>query len=142
MSYQVLPLDDDMVWTKATSENGEPFEIGIRKSEEVMREESQDHVQTSPGWFTYNVYWPVDGQTWKAVNKVDQQRLFISRYRLYHTPNDVYKYRLEFTNIGGFQFAFVDQNGLRLELHTPTLKTYAFRYNSSRPTIVKVAVRF
>lgn len=143
MSRQVPLLDDDdIVWTKATSENGEPFEIGIRKDDAVLREESQEPVQTSSQWYTYNVHWPVDGQTWKAVNKLDQQRFFIRRYRLFHTPGSVYKYRLEFTNIGGFEFAFVDESGLRLELHTPNVKDYAFRYNSSKPTIVKVAVRF
>ena len=114
----------DIMWTKATSKNGVPFEFGVRKT--------KDQIPTvKGGGGTVAVNWPVGDDTWKPVTNV----LGISQYKVHDNRPSVYDYRLEFINTATWDFKFWDEAGDSYRVNTYSIGDHFVRYNSNQPTI-------
>jgi hypothetical protein len=133
MADQLPPPDDNGIqWKKATSKNGVPFEVGSKTTENpIDKSEAATRATSQAG--RYPVYWPVGDQSWKTTPEVEHF-VDISRYRLYRTTG-IYDYRLEFTNVRGWDFNFWDQSGDLYTKSTLINGDHYIRYSSSSPTI-------
>ncbi|KAF8338556.1 hypothetical protein F5887DRAFT_512074 [Amanita rubescens] len=147
MANQLPAFDGDSYqWTKALSENGVPYEVGIRKTEhsiEREREAATTHSTGNPYIREADVNWPVEPDVWKYLNAEDSKHMLISRYAVHKTGEYWFKYMIEFTNLPeSGQFWFKDETGDRYSKMTSLWghKDYALRYNSEKPTIVHVSI--
>ncbi|KAG6822844.1 hypothetical protein H0H92_012383 [Tricholoma furcatifolium] len=143
---------DKTQWTKGMSSNGTPFEFGVRNFEAGKTEPEAHCHESEPtakaisiaDWggpsrsLTY-IHWPVDwARYWHAEPRTEV--IGISQYQLRYDGGLIYDYQLIFTVTSGsyLYYMFEDEEGDTYEVNIWSLGDHFFRFNSKKPTIVKV----
>jgi len=131
-------------WTKATSKNGVPFEVGfvgIKKTDSkvTVKDNREDFTRATSPHFPIN--WPVGDDTWKWTSG-ELNRDWISRYKLHDNRPSIYDYRLDITSVASrsVTYVFTDETFDSYSFKVNSEGDHYVRYNSDRPTIVGVNV--
>jgi len=132
--------NDGIEWTKATSKNGVPFEVGIKRTnlKATAKDHREDFTQATSPFFRVN--WPVGDDTWKWTSG-KLNRDWISRYKLHDNRPSIYDYRLDITSVARpVTYKFMDETYDTYSLSVFLEGDHYVRYNSEKPTIVGVNV--
>ncbi|KAF8551541.1 hypothetical protein OG21DRAFT_264641 [Imleria badia] len=134
MAGQRPPRNDNSIqWKKVTSKEGEPFEVGMKKTGHSIERKSEAATIVRVG-YPIPVRWAVGDDTWKETTGEVLAR-GITRYRLYPNTWSVWKYRLEFTNVQNRLFWFWDETGDCYEVDTFGGGEHSVTFNSDGPAI-------
>ncbi|KAH9953271.1 hypothetical protein BC827DRAFT_1273622 [Russula dissimulans] len=134
--------DEGIEWTKATSKNGVPYEVGIQKSK--VKDHREDFTQAADPFFHINVRWPVriGDDKWKwTVGELNRD--WISRYKVHdNQPSTIYDYRLDITSktSRAVAYFFTDESDDYYTIKALYAGDHYVRYNSKKPTIVRMDV--
>ncbi|KAH9960321.1 hypothetical protein BC827DRAFT_1155879 [Russula dissimulans] len=146
------PDYDDIEWTEATSKNGVPFLVGVRRTEvkgapffcPPSLRDHRDDFKRPRALDTYEcgVNWPVGNESWKQTSAGPLHTNFISKYSLYESSVPFFDYRLDIYHVSDHKvkYTFHDQTGDHYTLHVYLVGKHYVLYNSDRPTIVEVVV--
>jgi hypothetical protein len=137
-NQQVPPQHDDhdIEWTKVTSKNGLPYEIGIKKTDKIEREGETSQLLMAGGSGRIRVHWPVDSY---GITTSDVANIGISQWHLMQaTVQAPYSFILSFYVTQGWHFSFEDEAGDIYGVTTIFNGGHTLRYNSHKPTIVSV----
>ncbi|KAJ1299655.1 hypothetical protein OPQ81_009107 [Rhizoctonia solani] len=126
-----LPDADGYRWKKLTSQNGAPFEVGVKEGEETGEQNPAPTYLNSLG--SAAVDWPVNNDGgWKSSGIESRG---IKSYRLEENPGSPWVYRLDIINTSGYYFTITDEGGDSYYLTTFANGFHSLKYNSSKPTI-------
>ncbi|CAN5963951.1 unnamed protein product [Sphagnum jensenii] len=151
--------DSRIQWKEATSANGAKYQIGVLKPDQwgaAEGEEEEDLLgstklqekagrslagHTTQELITHNLsdlWWPVtQDDSWKTPAQRIKDIVDISQYSL--TKNTGwYQYVLWIKNTQTWDYTFYDETGDSYLLTTYVTGSHCVRYDSDKPTIVKI----
>lgn len=133
-------MSDDIQWIKGASQNGAPFEFGIRKSDyspEIQKKVEEalgDKDKAPTGTPPMPVNWPVGDDNWKPTT--GDVSGYINRYKLHANHGGIfYDYQLDFTAKETGTYVFWDESKDYYKVTVILPGDHYVRYNSGRPTI-------
>lgn len=132
-----------LVWEKATTQNGDTYEVGRDKAEvqkaEEAKGEGDDSTADFKKGFTVSVNWTLGDGNWQSTDPDVSKTTAITRYRIYRNEGvKLFKYSLEFTNLEHYDYYFTDGEGDNYECNTWLNGNHVVRFNSPIPKIVQV----
>ncbi|KAF6764323.1 hypothetical protein DFP72DRAFT_420320 [Ephemerocybe angulata] len=160
-TFEAIPDESEIIWKEATSANGNTFFVGTLKSENLdsssipsdsdspianatttaLVADSFSKKEQSKTEVTVN--WPVGDSKWKQPGQEVFDKCFISKYCLTQPawPRIVYDYILYINANKTRLYYFTDETGDTYQLEVVLNQTNHYvKYNSKKPTIVKVGV--
>jgi hypothetical protein len=125
------PAGDAIQWQEATSKNSKAFQFGSEKARNAT-----DTVTTSSDYEAVDVNWTV-GSSGNPSEDV-QNKTGIRWYSLSRIDEFIFKYQLEITTSRKYHYLFRDDEPDEYSLNCNVTGNHSLKYNSSRPTIIKI----
>lgn len=160
---RVPTVDDSQIqWKDATSANGVKYQTGILKPEHSGVDEGEEKDllrptklqkkavgslggQTTLELVTHtlpDLWWPVtNDDSWKTPAKVIKDSVDIKQYCLTKNVGGWYDYKLWIDITQDWDYTFYDETGDYYDLDTYQKGVHYVRYDSKKPTIVKIVAK-
>lgn len=158
LDYKNLSIDDKLnipglehvVWTKATTKNGQSYAVGVGKASTDIKSELQAGLSEfggpvlkpahgEPEAFSIGVNWPV-ADAFVATSTEVYDVAGISKYELKKNAWwNYYDYCLWIDNNVNYTYSFQDETGDVYKLTTLIHGEHYVQYDSKKPTIIKVS---
>ncbi|KZS88595.1 hypothetical protein SISNIDRAFT_552523 [Sistotremastrum niveocremeum HHB9708] len=147
-STSQLPNLDHIVWTKATTESGKNYEVGVTKAAAEIRSKAIAAGGLKPivrangvkEEFSIFIDWPVGDSEWKTTSSQVQNDAAITKYKLYEYDG-YWKYVLHFVNTIHYDYQFKDASPDVYTCDTWTNDDHYIRFDSTDATMKKIMGR-
>ena len=138
----VIPGLEHVVWTKATTKNGQSYAIGVGRAAKASTDIGtggpimRAHGETKA--FNIDVKWPVTGEVKVTTTEV-YDVAGIEKYELSENGWwNWYKYSLWIKNNVNYTYGFKDESPDTYYLTTIVHGEHYVQYNSDKPTIIHI----